>query len=198
MCFVSTRRRHTTCALVPGVHTCALPIAARDAATRLAFGLGPKSSQRAFRVVGPYGSGKSSFGVFLSQLMAGGPDSKARRLLAETVPQVAASVTAWHPAVISGRRVGFAGELLATIRQIAGEIGGATTASAETAATLLAGDRIDARAVADLVLVLARAVREETGGGLLLLIDEMGRFLEHTAANVTTEELAIFQLLAER
>src|SRR3546814_3995703 len=93
--------------------------------------------------------------------MAGGPDSKARRLLAETVPQVAASVTAWHPAVISGRRVGFAGELLATIRQIAGEIGGATTASAETAATLLAGDRIDARAVADLVLVLARAVREE-------------------------------------
>src|SRR3546814_9157922 len=59
---------------------------------------------------------------------------------------VAASVTAWHPAVISGRRVGFAGELLATIRQIAGEIGGATTASAETAATLLAGDRIDARA----------------------------------------------------
>src|SRR3546814_4273652 len=84
---------------------------------------------------------------------------------------VAASVTAWHPAVISGRRVGFAGELLAAIRQIAGEIGGATTASAETAATLLAGDRIDARAVADLVLVLARAVREETGGGLLLLID---------------------------
>src|SRR3546814_19232946 len=74
--------------------------------------------------------------------MAGGPDSKARRLLAETVPQVAASVTAWHPAVISGRRVGFAGELLATIRQIAGEIGGATTASAETAATLLAGDRL--------------------------------------------------------
>src|SRR3546814_10252543 len=36
---------------------------ARDAATRLAVGLGPKSSQRAFRVVGPYGSGKSSFGV---------------------------------------------------------------------------------------------------------------------------------------
>src|SRR3546814_6671452 len=106
---------------------------ARDAATRLAVGLGPKSSQRAFRVVGPYGSGKSSFGVFLSQLMAGGPDSKARRLLAETVPQVAASVTAWHPAVISGRRVGFAGELLATIRQIDGEVGGDPTASAETA-----------------------------------------------------------------
>ncbi len=171
---------------------------ARDAATRLAAGLGPKSSQRAFRVVGPYGSGKSSFGVFLSQLVAGGSDSEARRLLAETVPQVAASVTAWHPAVISGRRVGFAGELLATIRQIAGEIGGATTAAAETAVTLLAGDRIDARAVADLILILARAVREETGGGLLLLIDEMGRFLEHAAANVTTEDPAIFQLLAER
>src|SRR3546814_10986120 len=58
---------------------------ARDAATRLAVGLGPKSSQRAFRVVGPYGSGKSSFGVFLSQLMAGGQDSKARRLDRQSV-----------------------------------------------------------------------------------------------------------------
>jgi hypothetical protein len=171
---------------------------ARDAATRLISGLGYASSQRAFRVVGPYGSGKSSFGVFLSQLLSSESDSEVRRLLAEVAPQVASAITPWHPAVISGRRVGFAGELLATIRQIGAEIGGATLAPAETAASLLAAARLDARAVVDLVLLLARAVREETGGGLLLLIDEMGRFLEHAAANVSTEDPAIFQLLAER
>ncbi|MGY4395381.1 hypothetical protein ACVWZA_000542 [Sphingomonas sp. UYAg733] len=171
---------------------------ARDAAIRLTSGLGPASSQRAFRVVGPYGSGKSSFGVFLSQLVSTGPGSEARRLLAEGAAQAADAVTHWHPAVISGRRVGFAGELLATIGRIAAEIGGATLAPADAAAALLARDRIDAGAVADVMLLTARAVREETGAGLLLLIDEMGRFLEHAAANVTTEDPAIFQLLAER
>src|SRR3546814_3329719 len=31
-CFLSSRRRHTRCALVTGVQTCALPIAGRDTA----------------------------------------------------------------------------------------------------------------------------------------------------------------------
>lgn len=171
---------------------------ARDAAVRLASGLSTSSSQRAFRIVGPYGSGKSSFGVFLSQLVSTGASSEARKLLSEAVPEAAAAVTTWHPAVISGRRVGFARELLATIRRVADEIGGGTFKPAETAADLMAGERLDARAVADLVLAAARAVREKTGSGLLLLIDEMGRFLEHAAANVATEDPAIFQLLAER
>src|SRR3546814_1759095 len=32
-CFVSSRRRHTSCALVTGVQTCALPISAEQART---------------------------------------------------------------------------------------------------------------------------------------------------------------------
>src|SRR3546814_1993106 len=35
MCFVSSRRRHTRCALVTGVQTCALPIYFDDAAGRV-------------------------------------------------------------------------------------------------------------------------------------------------------------------
>jgi hypothetical protein len=171
---------------------------ARDAATRLVAGLSHSSSQRAFRVVGPYGSGKSSFGVFLSQLMATGEDSAARRLLIEAAPQAAEKVSAWRPAVISGRRVGLAGELLTTIRDLAVGIQGATRKSGDMAAELLGHDRVDARKVADLLLNFSGAVREETGAGLLLLIDEMGRFLEHAAANLNTEDPAIFQLLAER
>lgn len=171
---------------------------ARDAATRLIAGLSQNSSQRAFRVVGPYGSGKSSFGVFLSQLMSTGNDSAARQLLAESVPQAVEKVTRWHPVVISGRRVGLARELLATMRDVAADIQGATQKSGEVAAQLLLADRLDARKVADLLLKFSRAVRKETGAGLLLLVDEMGRFLEYTAANLNSEDPAIFQLLAER
>ena len=41
----------------------------RDAAIRILAGLSAESRQRAFRIVGPYGVGKSAFGVFLAQLL---------------------------------------------------------------------------------------------------------------------------------
>src|SRR3546814_17456767 len=40
-CFFSSRRRHTRCALVTGVQTCALPILGRDIVSRLLFGIRP-------------------------------------------------------------------------------------------------------------------------------------------------------------
>ena len=169
---------------------------ARDAATRLVAGLSPTSSQRAFRVVGPYGSGKSAFGVFLSQLVAG--EGPARAMLAEAAPDAAAAVPAWTPAVIAGRRTSLARELLRTAAQAADGADGAAADVAARAAAMAEADSVDAAHAADLLLEVAAAVRAATGRGLLLLIDEMGRFLEHAAASIGTEDPAIFQLLAER
>src|ERR1044071_5068460 len=44
---------------------------------RILVGLEPDSTERAFSIVGPYGSGKSAFGVFLAHYLA--TTSKARR-----------------------------------------------------------------------------------------------------------------------
>ncbi|HEX8573802.1 MAG TPA: hypothetical protein VF759_13745 [Allosphingosinicella sp.] len=172
---------------------------ARDAAIRLVAGLASGSSQRAFRIVGPYGSGKSSFGVFLSQLVKNGEASPARAMLCEAAPEIETEIPSWRPAVISGRRTGFARELLRTVAQVSLAMGSQPATIGAAATAMLADERpLDAAVVADLVLRLATAVRAETGAGLLLLIDEMGRFLEYAAANIATEDPSIFQLIAER
>ncbi len=57
---------------------------------------------------------------------------------------------------------------------------------------------VDAHAVTELVADVTTEVRARTGAGLFLIIDEMGRFLEHAAANPLHEDPSIFQALAER
>ena len=168
----------------------------RDAAVRLLAGLSPESSQRAFRVVGPYGAGKSAFGVFLAQLLREHGRGPATQLLSKaTGGQV--DVAPWRPVIISGRRVSFARELL---RVVAGGYDGGHRdfgkAKANAEALLAHNGSLDVGEVAAHIAAVATELRCETGEGLLLLIDEMGRFLEHAA--VSSEDPSIFQVLAER
>ncbi len=160
----------------------------RETTTRLLAGLAATSTQRAFRVVGPYGSGKSAFAVFLGQLLRDGRTGRAGRLW-RAATSARSEIPVWEPLVLSGRRVSIANELL----QLLSERG---DAAAE--ATLQAGGACDARRVADILAAHARASKQRDGRGLLLLVDEMGRFLEHAAGNIASEDPAIFQELAER
>ena len=89
----------------------------RDAAVRLVAGLSSDSRQRAYRVVGPYGAGKSAFGVFLAQLFRERGDGSASKLFAEAAGR-SASAEAWTPVILTGRRISFARELL---RAVAGD-----------------------------------------------------------------------------
>jgi len=171
----------------------------RDAAVRLVAGLSSDSRQRAFRVVGPYGAGKSAFGVFIAQLFRERGDGPASRLFAEATGRSMNSA-AWTPVILTGRRVSFARELL---RAVAGDGNRETD---PTSAALIARTRslierprpLDAHAIAELLAEIAAARRTRTGRGLLLLIDEMGRFVEYAATSIESEDPSIFQWLAER
>ena len=170
----------------------------RDAAVRILAGLSPESRQRAFRVVGPYGAGKSAFGVFLVQLLRERGCGPALALLSEANGSPV-EVAPWRPAVISGRRVSFARELLHVVTRGWGGPTACPDNLKTSASSMLGHDGvIDASAVADLLGEMAADLRSRTGEGLLLLIDEMGRFLEHAATNHGTEDPSIFQALAER
>ena len=59
------------------------------------------------------------------------------------------------------------------------------------------GGVLDVRGVTSLFMATAAETRSRTGEGLLLLVDEMGRFLEHAAANTGSEDPSIFQAVAE-
>ena len=171
----------------------------RDAAVRLVAGLSSNSRQRAFRVVGPYGAGKSAFGVFVTQLFRECGDGPASTLFAEAVGR-SASAGAWTPVILTGRRVSFARELL---RAVAGDGDGEAGANAaalvaEAQSLIERPNPLDAHAVAELVSEIAAARRARTGSGLLLLVDEMGRFVEYAATSIESEDPSIFQLIAER
>ena len=171
----------------------------RDAACRIVAGLSAESRQRAFRVVGPYGAGKSAFGVFLAQLLRESGCGPATAMLSDATGS-SAEITAWRPVIVTGRRVSFARELLRVIA--GGGDSGTSCASAglraEARSMLDRAGALDAYAVTGLVSEMAAEVRARTDEGLLLLVDEMGRFLEHAATNLETEDPSIFQLLAER
>ena len=168
----------------------------QESATRILTGLAPTSTQRAFRVVGPYGSGKSAFGLFLARLFWERGQGPATTLLTRSNGRVP-DIAPWRPTIVSGRRVSFAHELL---RAVAGDADGTTTgfgsAKADAAALLARTGPLDAREVVSVIGTAASTLRQTTGEGLLLLVDEMGRFLEHAALGM--EDPSIFQAVAER
>lgn len=170
----------------------------RDAAIRILSGLSTESRQRAFRVVGPYGVGKSAFGLFLAQLLLEHGSGPAMDLLLETGCD-SVKVTPWRPVIISGRRVSLTRELLRVVSNVCMEGAVAESVGLKAKAELMLHQESapDAQAVTTLVGEMAAELRSRTGEGLLLLVDEMGRFLEYTAANIGTEDPSIFQLLAE-
>ena len=170
----------------------------RDATVRILAGLSAQSRQRAFRIVGPYGAGKSAFGVFLAQLLRErGQGPASALLLQETGNPV--DVPPWQPVIVSGRRVSFAQELLRVVTTSCNKVSTRFAKLKARAESMLAQDSaLDAQDVAAVVVAMAGELRCQTGEGLLLLVDEMGRFLEHAGMNLGVEDPSIFQALAER
>ena len=87
-----------------------------DTLQRLLQGLAEGSTHRAFRITGPYGSGKSAFLLLLARLFAeqAGQTSSAMDLLARRSPDQLALVRQarrYEPLVVVGRRESL-GELL--------------------------------------------------------------------------------------
>lgn len=146
-----------------------------------------ETGQGAFTWTGPYGSGKSSLVVALSALLNG--DSAARQQAAEIFgKKLAGSVIkalpprtkGWRIVPVVGRRsdpVQVIGEALS----VSGVIQCASN---------------EGWAESTLIASIANAASEPSEyGGLIIFIDEMGKFLEAAAQH--RADLYVFQLLAE-
>ena len=109
-------------------------------------------------------------------------------------------VARWRPVIICGRRVSFTRELLRVLIVDCEQRSNATSTKLKVRAkSLLDRDgSLDVHEVTSLLDEIAAQVRSETGEGLLLLVDEMGLFLEYAAANIDVEDASIFQAVAER
>lgn len=173
----------------------------RDGLRRILGGLGKGSSQRAFRVTGPYGSGKSSFGLLLARLFQEGSEGGPATNLARDL-LVGQQVPAYLPIVLAGRRASLAADLAAAAHDVARVEFGENDELAVSAGRELDRQRAsggsDAKAVLDGLSRCSDRLYAESGRGLLLLIDEMGRYVEFAVSNPSREDPSVFQQLAER
>ena len=173
----------------------------RDGLRRVLGGLGKGSSQRAFRVTGPYGSGKSSFGLLVARLFQEGTEGgPATKLACDLLD--GQQVPGYRPIVIVGRRASLAADLAAAARDVAraefGENDRLAVSAARDLDTQRASGRSDVKAVLDRLARCSERLHAESGRGLLLLIDEMGRYVEFVVSNPSREDPSVFQQLAER
>lgn len=139
----------------------------------------------AFTWTGPYGSGKSSLAVALAALLSG-PPKYGQNLFRDVKPDDAAEITRllrpterpWTVVPVVGRRAQAEEVISGAITPIIRPMGAPKRQREET-----------------LVEWLARVASSIETEGLVLVVDEMGKFLEHAALD--GGDIHVFQDLAE-
>lgn len=186
-----------------------------DAGARIIEGLTELNGNRAWNLVGPYGSGKSSFLLFLGALVAGGDALARARALIEDAPHTGDGrlanalgrlETNLVPVLITGEHTDLR---LAVLRGLSSAAKrhwsgpGLTPTLVHEISGLLddvvAGKDVPDSVVVETVLLLADKVRQSTrpGAGLCIMIDEMGKLVEWAALRRTTSDIYLLQQLAE-
>jgi len=177
---------------------------------RMLDALAPGGTARAWTLTGPYGVGKSSFVVFLTQLLAR-PRDHARGLLAAATSnpdplghrcaRARPEGRAYRPVLVTATFGALVASLLDALRPTLDALQGprAEALRASYAAVLLArGAQSVHRPLVALIEALAVAVCAEGGAGLLLVIDELGKTLEHAArSDGPADDVYLLQELAE-
>lgn len=182
---------------------------ARRTLARIVDGVADSAHARAWTLTGPYGSGKSYFGLFVMNLMGASQLAhaqalmelqKADPLLATRVQQLIGrnGARGLFPVPITGYRAPLQETLVRGLNQALQPLSSDT----HMHQLLSDGPRIagaDSRALVVWLQDLLSVIAQPTLGysGLLLLLDEMGKPLEHAAAHAANSDIYLLQELAE-
>ena len=160
-----------------------------------------KPAERAMTLVGPYGAGKSAFCVFLAQLVEGSsPELKQLKAHDKVLAKkLCALDRRLLPILLVGARVPMAKALVDGLGAALGR---------QECAQVLRGLRKQfpkiwqaisptPREVADLYGTAAHMAKQFGFGGLLLIADELGKFLEYAALHPKEGDIFTLQELAE-
>lgn len=168
---------------------------------RLAGGVCEGSARRAWRVTGDYGVGKSSFALVAAQLLWDAATPTAARICGELGWSPDPDHKPLWPILITGAREdlsralarGFAAALERR-RPARGRAGSALQALIARAYDLqVSGDPAGVEALLEDI----RAEAARAGTGVLLVVDELGKLLEHAAGEIGREDVFLLQRIAE-
>jgi hypothetical protein len=178
--------------------------AASAALKQIGTGLADQASQRAWKVVGPYGSGKTALAVVLSQLSAGrSAFPSTYEKVAAATPQVAALFASSRrlPIAMVGSRNSLGGALAASASKVLAVWRTKPAIAMRKVLDLEAGTYKSAplnASAGHLAADLAAVAQAEGHAGIFLLIDEVGKFVEHAALRPEEGDLIALQQIAER
>lgn len=182
--------------------------AVRRALAQIAGGLGDDEGDRAWSLVGPYGSGKSAFAVFLADLLSPSSSAAAKtaRRLLNGAGEAPLPDQALYPSVLTAERAPLDTLLLksldTTLEGIWKHQRGRKPQVLQTVKRYLNGSApsLSRCATSDVVNCFEEAVQtiaDRTGAGLLLIVDEAGKALEYAAQQPTRGDVYLLQALAE-
>ena len=175
---------------------------ARSCLGRLADGLKPRSGQRAWRMTGDYGSGKSSFALLLAHWFAG-HDSSFPPQIRKIVDFRQFGVPRPHflPVLVTCSRQALGTSILKSLHLALSQIyarGAKLKLAIELQRLLDAKQEPTDDEVFRLIIeVNKRIISDSKGKGLLLILDELGKSLEFAALYPQRQDVFLLQRLAE-
>lgn len=169
---------------------------------RLANGLAPKSSQRAWRITGDYGTGKSSFALALAHTLSNPQGLPVNLRRALNLRNLGIEKRQLLPVLVTGSRGPAVKALLHAVATALEEAHprGRKPELIDRLRTI-AGNEQPGRADAQTARLLSEAARHVTksgrADGLLIVIDELGKFLEYAALHPDRQDIYFLQEIAE-
>lgn len=171
---------------------------------QLGRALNSDSPQRAWKVVGPYGSGKSALGVAAGQLLAGGQHFSLIADALKAQSKQAHSLfteSKRFPVALVGSRVSLGVALARALHRAVESWEKSKSANQFKKRLDFANGTYDGTglnaAVAAMVRDFADAAATNGFSGVVLLVDELGKFVEHAALYPAEGDLMALQQLAE-
>ena len=171
---------------------------------RIMAALDLTATGRAFTLIGPYGAGKSAFGVFLAHFLSS-PESSRRKLVQDHASQDLPQRPIYKgrmllPILVSGNNSSLR---IAVLRAAQNALTSSSKLSAASGSLLTdlalaaADPEVDPQRVTDLIERTSDVAGDgKTYSGALLVIDELGQFLDY-AARHDQRDLFVLQTLAE-
>lgn len=173
----------------------------RQHVERIVEGLPQRSGRRSWRITGDYGSGKSSFALLLAHCFAG-KDSPLPPAIRRTLSPDLPTKLNFLPVLITGSREPIAVAVLRGMLEGLDQrlVKGARLKVITKLREALAGSscQISDIAVLDLILETnSELIANEEASGLLIILDELGKFLEFAALHPDRQDIFFLQQLAE-
>ena len=168
--------------------------------------------ERAWTLTGPYGGGKSAFALFAAHVLRGTPEAIEHLRSADAALADGFEVQTerpFCPVLVAGSRQPLQQALLQgladSVERFADDIDDDKSESVQALRSITEEARQHAEErtgsdedVAELFVEAAEAVQSLTGGGLYVLVDELGKMLEYAALQPDEGDIFVLQLLAER